>query len=191
MKGARRIVGILLILVAIAIWFLPVRGFLIDSNELAFRDEFQVLAFPALNCKGPQCPARAANFSISEWDSGALNLVQRDGDLKLPAGLFTLVPPANAREMVERWRAELRNQGFDGGEFRATELAELGWEVELRMQDDEHARASRFLYMVDRDGRPTPKQYFEYSWIDNAINASVAAMLLLAGALLRKSSGRH
>lgn len=184
MMNWNRRLGIFLILMATIVWAVPGRELARLQAEEWPADQFQLLAFPTADCANAQCPSRAANASILEWRSGTLKLVQSEKDLKFPSSMFTLTPPHNAEEMVNRWRAELRHQGFDNGDLRVKGLKGGGWQMELEMRDDVHSRMNRFLYEVTPDGNPVPGRVVEYSWLDKFLKCASVVILLMLGFLL-------
>lgn len=89
----RQIFSLLLTVMAIALWFLPEGLFSrLETHDLSERS-FQLLAFPKIGYGDVQCPRRAVNFSLSEWNGGTLNIVHDEKDVQLPANVFTLIPP--------------------------------------------------------------------------------------------------
>lgn len=180
----RQIFGLLLTVMAIALWFLPEGEFSrLETHDLSER-YFQLLAFPKVRCGDVQCPRRAVNFSLSEWNSGTLNIVHDGKDVQLPANVFTLIPPPDAREMIQRWRSELPHQGFDNGDIQTEARAGGGWKMELRLQDDVHSRVSYFVYAVNAGGSVGPERYAEYSWVDRLIRFGAIAIILALGIVL-------
>lgn len=184
MTSCRRPLGALLIAAAIAIWFFPALELPFLQPQTLPADQFQLLAFPKRPCGETRCLSRAANFSLAEWNSGNLTVVQSDADLNFSTGSFTLFPPANADEMIAAWRATLKNQGFDGGEYRARTRGPDLWEIELVMRDDLHSRSSRFSYVLKANGDVLPEKFIEYSWVDHLSRGAAAAVLVFAGASL-------
>lgn len=126
-------------------------------------------------------PQEGGEFPVSEWNSSTLNIVHDEKDVQLPASMFTLIPPLDAREMIHRWRSELPHQGFDKGDLHMEARAGGGWKMELRIQDDVHSRVSYFLYAVNADGGVVPERHAEYSWIDRIIRFCAIVIILAFG----------
>ncbi|WP_343638497.1 hypothetical protein [Roseateles sp.] len=182
MNSWRRPLGALFIAAALALWACPALDFFAEP-QVAPNDQFQMLAFPRCPCGGSKCLSRAVNVSLAEWNSGILTVVQSNADLIFPRDSFTLVPPADAKEMIAQWRATLEHQGYDGGEFRATRR-EGDWQLELVMRDGTHSRSNLFEYVLKADGNVLPERSIEYSWVDLLFRGVIAAGLMLVGAFL-------
>ncbi len=183
MNSWRRPLGALFIAAALALWACPALDSLLVEQQAAPNAKFQMLAFPKRPCSGSKCLSRAVNVSLAEWNSGIVTAVQSNADLTFPRESFTLVPPADAEKMIVQWRATLKNQGFDGGEFRATRR-EGDWQIELIMRDGAHSRSNQFEYILKADGNVLPERSIEYSWVDLLFRGAVSAGLMLVGAFL-------
>ncbi|MDH0863550.1 hypothetical protein [Mitsuaria sp. GD03876] len=179
-----RLVGIVLVIVSVTLFLFPGNELPNLRAEKQSDDQFQVLVFPKPDCNATQCPTRAANVSIQEWREGAVNVVRADQDLKFSSAMFTLIPSANNRETMERWRAELVHQGFDGGDLLAVRREGNVWDMELRLRDDVHSRISSFRYVVNPDGSVLPLMSREHSWIDELVKGGTAAILFVVGSVL-------